>query len=204
IFSSGTPPKPQVVCFYFDPGQCPNAENGVLNIQRAICYPNPGYPDVAGYDNPVSQPVIKVTKRSIRGLEINLGFWTKNVWRTNTYAELYRWKYGDWPSPYEESQITDQQAIDWFNERYTSHTLFGDYPPEQVSVQTKTLCGKTCVQKAQLCLPNYPPYPDNFPAYIGWIEWSDGRKCDIIPIKSYDLKGTVEVHLQPGCPYCWP
>jgi hypothetical protein len=200
LLSFNFAPKPETVCFYFNPDNhpyCPKAADAVLKIQRAICIVIPGGPaNVATYEDPISQPVTKVTKKSIKGLEINYGFWSKNVWRKNTYAELYYWKYGEWPSPTEEAAITDEQAKEWFIERYTSETIFGDYPPEQVGVTTITYGGKTCVTKAQPCY-------EFWPAYIGWIEWPDGRKCKINDIMDYDLKGTVEVQLEHGCPYCY-
>lgn len=135
------PPHP-VVCLEINPLSCPNANltnallkldeqritrlwmdvNGnIQNFQDAthnipfyLTNSNINHIISAGYGDLAVNPT-----KYVEGYEINFGFWSKDSYRSYTWAEMFRWKYGRDPTPSELEALTCETVKQWFIERHT-------------------------------------------------------------------------------------
>lgn len=165
----GSAPDPTQICFVVD-DNCSNLQGASITVTEMVINDD----GTKTPDRVSMGAAMQITRRAIEGDEVNFGFWSKNAHRKNTYAEMYQWKYGVVPTPAQEAAITDAQARQWFNERYTTSNLFTTEPPINVHalVDSPTLA---CYEYTRGSQGNIY----HFVELVGRIKFPNGTTCKI-------------------------
>jgi len=143
------------------------------------------------------------TKKTVSGVEIDYGFWTRNIFHDDSYADLWAWDHGgNQPSPTDLASITDAQAIAWFNAEYMDYAMFSTYPPTEVQTNVEQSGGK-------LCFSTYsaPCGDPSTTMYSGIVTWPDGSTCTIEDVHYPEIGTdngcvTVPIRISIPCSHC--
>jgi len=141
---------------------------------------------------PIEEYVIPRTERFMGGMEVNWGDYSKDSHYEWSYAELFKWKYGRWPTPSEEATITDEQAQQWFHERHDQYYNWVFFTEKKSAYDLK----KREVSSRRVCIP-VPVVGGNIPNYrdvhiAGLLTFPNGKTCELEP-KDFYLNGTPYV-----------
>lgn len=129
-------------------------------------------------------------------------YFFKNEFREDTWEDLFRWKYGR-PWAYGDPEITEQDAMDWFNER---HKTKNDSPFGPAWEYPRAVSASYYYQD-KVCLDPSPLTDGGTAEILGYVQFPDGTKCSIEKIPSYTIHFTtgvvvVPIRLKPGCAKC--
>lgn len=181
MIGCGSGPDPTEVCFVVD-DNCLGLSSAKVVIQEWVLKD-----DGSSSLDRVSEGMATATsQRYIEGDEVFYGFWSRNGHRKHTFAEMYEWKYGKKPNPIEEAAITDGEARQWFDDRYTTENLVTTEHPQNVQTRTES--------SAKACYAYTRGQPGNIYAFvnlIGYVKFPNGTACEL------DL-GDWDANADPG------
>lgn len=225
------------VCIEVDQELCPGAnfENAVINLTKTAYFDilydqNMGlYGDGIPPDEYVFHRIrnnedvtsnilasaspkeaVSMKNRYVQGYEINYGFWSKDSFRRYSFEEIFEWKYGRKPTETELFAMTEQQAIQWFNERHYVDRpwyLGGGDPPRDVKVINPPI-KQFCFDLNQGSTHRSIEYTGQF-LLEGSIQFLDGTKCKLKPKKinkyNYDASDSphhIKMSISEECSIC--
>jgi len=188
-FSTPQAPIPSQICFEFDRSDCggnfSNAQLILTEINITSKY-NSETGQLINYKETIgttkSAYIYPNYTRVISGNKYDTG-----VKYENSYEELWTWKHGGVkPTPTQLAAMTDQEALDWFRDRYkykNGHIFNSWYEyPSNIVQTTKTLGYPLCFDAPLdngLIKGRYLPIK-------GKVRFSNGSECEIelIPVSN--------------------